>query len=377
MNHIVNHERLATRRRALHQIPEPGFAEIKTQEYLLNIFEKHDQNFVTIHTWKTGIFVYIEGSNPLKTVGYRADMDGLPLSENTDVSFASLHQGMMHACGHDFHMTIGTALVEYFTENQPRNNLLFVFQPAEEGPGGAKPMLSSEIFHQYRPDEMYALHIAPEYPVGTIATKPGILFANTSELFIDFQGTGGHAAFPHVTEDMVVAASHFVTQLQTIVARNVSPLDSAVVTIGKVEAGTKQNVIAEAARLEGTIRTLSLTSMQKVKERIEGMCRGIESSFHCETHIDYGANYCQVYNDETLTQEFIKGAEKSDIINFVSCDKAMTGEDFGYFLEEIPGVMFWLGVNSEYGLHSNQLMPDEKALVPAVKWLIEWIESRE
>lgn len=373
-NHLQ--ERLVERRRALHQIPELGFKETKTQQFILNIVNNCSQDFLEVRTWKTGVLVKVNGSDPSRTIGYRADMDGLPVEEATSLPFLSTHEGMMHACGHDFHMTIGLALVEHFSLKQPKDNVVFVFQPAEEGPGGAKPLLASEEFKSWKPDEMYALHIAPEHPVGTIATKPGILFANTSELFIDFLGKGGHAAYPHMTEDMVVAASHYVTQLQSIVARNMSPLDSAVVTIGKIEAGTKQNIIAERARIEGTIRTLSTDSMGKIKERIEGMMRGIEESFHCECQVDYGANYCQVYNNEQLTDSFIQFAESSPHVDFKICDKAMTGEDFGYFLEEIPGVMFWLGVNSEHGLHSNKLNPDENALIVAVNYMTDFIESR-
>ncbi|WP_416151109.1 N-acetyldiaminopimelate deacetylase [Salipaludibacillus sp. HK11] len=373
-NHLQ--ERLVERRRALHQIPEAGFKETKTQRFILDVINKCSQGFLEYTTWETGVLVKITGSEPTKTIGYRADIDGLPIVEKTNLPFSSKHEGMMHACGHDFHMTIGLALVEEFAVNQPKQNVVFVFQPAEEGPGGAKPLLASNQFQSWKPDEIYALHIAPEHPVGTIATKPGILFANTSELFIDFLGKGGHAAYPDMTEDMVVAASHFVTQLQSIVARNISPLDSAVVTVGKIEAGTKQNIIAERARIEGTIRTLSIESMNKIKSRIEGMARGVEESFFCDCKIDYGANYCQVYNEEKLTNSFIQFAQASSHVDFKVCDKAMTGEDFGYFLEEIPGVMFWLGVDSEHGLHSNKLNADERALSVAVNYLTEFITSR-
>ncbi|MFC4735448.1 N-acetyldiaminopimelate deacetylase [Bacillus daqingensis] len=367
-------KRLADRRRALHQIPEPGFQEVKTQRYLLNIFEQ--LSLAEVHTWETGIVVFIPGTEGTRTIGWRSDMDGLPITEETGLSYASIHKGMMHACGHDVHMTIGSTLVEHFAENQPVSNLVFFFQPAEEGPGGAEPMLKSELFERFRPDEMYALHIAPEYEAGTVAVKPGILFANTSELFIDLWGKGGHAAFPDQTEDMVVAAGHLVTQLQTVVSRNVDPLDAAVVTIGKLEAGTKQNIIAGHARLEGTIRTLSQAAMQEVKGRIESLTSGVEAAFRCRSTIDYGANYMQVYNDEKLTAEFMRAAEAHESILLVECGKAMTGEDFGYFLEEVPGVMFWLGVDSEHGLHSSMLDPDEAAMEPAVKWLISWLGSR-
>lgn len=369
-------ERLANFRRALHQIPEKGFEEHKTQQYILDTVAEFPQEHLECVTWHTGVLIKIHGKNPSKTIGYRTDMDGLPMDEETDLPFKSEHPGMMHACGHDMHMSIALALVEHFADKPAKDHLVFIFQPAEEGPGGAKPMLQAEPFQKWQPDEIYALHIAPEYPVKTIASKPGILFANTSELFIDLHGKGGHAAYPHKTEDMVVAASHFVSQMQTIVARNVPPLDAAVVTIGKITGGTKQNIIAEHARLEGTIRTLSLESMNEVKSRIESLAAGIEAGFRCESSIDYGANYCQVYNNEELAEQLIAAAENSSHVSFAACDKAMTGEDFGYFLEKIPGAMFWLGVNSEHGLHSAKLNADEGAMEPAVKFLIQWLEER-
>lgn len=220
-------------RRELHQIPEKGFEEVKTQAYLLNVLNNLPQERMEIKTWKTGILVKIQGLNPSKTIGYRADMDGLPIVENTSYPFQSTHPGMMHACGHDLHMSIALGVISYFSHHKVDDDLLFIFQPAEEGPGGALPMLQSDEFNAWKPDFIMALHIAPEYPVGTIATKEGILFANTSELFIELTGTGGHAAFPHLANDMVVAASHFVTQLQSIISRNVNPLDSAVITVGK------------------------------------------------------------------------------------------------------------------------------------------------
>jgi N-acetyldiaminopimelate deacetylase len=253
--------------------------------------------------------------------------------------------------------------------------LLFIFQPAEEGPGGAKPILESDYFNRNRPDRMIALHIAPEYPVGTVATKKGLLFANTSELFIDFQGIGGHAAYPHKANDMVVAASHLVTQLQTIIARNIDPLDSAVVTIGKITGGTKQNIIAERARIEGTIRTLSIESMETIKGRIAALVKGIELGFECTATIDYGANYCQVYNDEVVTDEFMTFVKNHSKSNLIECREAMTGEDFGYFLKEIPGFMFWLGVNSQHGLHSGSLSPDEEAIPFAIELLVDYLNS--
>ncbi|SEF52254.1 N-acetyldiaminopimelate deacetylase [Paenibacillus sp. UNC499MF] len=396
-------------RRELHRIPEPGFQEFKTQRKLLDYLETLPQERMEIRTWRTGILVYLKGTNPTKRFGYRADMDGLPIPEETSYAFQSEHPGYMHACGHDVHMSIGAGLVTQFAQRPMKDDLVVVFQPAEEGPGGALPMLASAELKDWMPEQMVGLHIAPEYPVGTIAVKPGILFANTSELFIDLKGKGGHAAYPHLSNDMVVAASQLVGQLHSIVSRNINPLDSAVVTVGKMSAGTKQNIIAENARLEGTIRTLSAGSMQLIKSRIEGIVRGIESSFDCTASIDWGSNYLQVYNNEELTLEFMDWLQKSDTaagaggspadesvtgtagvqaaaatvleptldssswsepqipVRLYECTEAMTGEDFGYFLEKIPGFMFWLGAETPYGLHHARIEPDERAIGIAIR----------
>lgn len=363
-------------RRDLHKIPELGFKEYKTQAYLLDYLNKLPQSRLAIKTWETGIFVKIPGMNPKKTIGYRADIDGLPITEVTGLEFKSLHEGYMHACGHDFHMSIALGLVSHFVDNPIDDDVLFIFQPAEEGPGGAEPMLKSEIMKEWKPDMVIALHIAPEYPVGTIATREGLLFANTSELFIDLTGKGGHAAYPHQTNDMIVAACALVTQLQSIVSRNIDPLDSAVVTIGKITSGTVQNIIAETARIEGTIRTLSVQSMKKVKERVEALVKGTEAGYQCQASIDYGSMYHQVYNHEELTREFINFVDTNEKMNVRVCREAMTGEDFGYMLKEIPGFMFWLGVDSGFGLHHAKLNPDERAIGAAIELLSAYIEYK-
>jgi N-acetyldiaminopimelate deacetylase len=360
-------------RRDLHQIPELGFQEFKTQAYLLTYIESLRADRISIKKWKTGLFVMVHGTNPKKTIGYRTDIDGLPIEEETGLTFASTHTNQMHACGHDVHMSIALGVLSHFVTHPIDDNLLFIFQPAEEGPGGAEPMLKSEVMQEWKPDMIMALHIAPEYPEGTIALKEGLLFANTSELFIDLKGKGGHAAYPHQTNDMVIAACTLVNQLQTVVSRNVDPMDSAVITIGKITGGTVQNIIAEKARLEGTIRTLSPESMVKVKARIEALVKGIETGFECEAVIDYGSMYHQVYNNENLTGEFIDYIRNETKVNVIECKAAMTGEDFGYMLAEIPGFMFWLGVDSPFGLHHAKLNPNEKAIEKAIDILISYI----
>lgn len=352
-------------RRALHQIPELGFEEYQTQQFLLDQISQLPQEHLEIKTWRTGILVKVSGERPERTIGFRCDIDGLPIQEETGYAFRSRHEGKMHACGHDFHMTIALGVLEKLTKIPISDDVIIIFQPAEEGPGGALPMLQSDVFLSWKPDVIFALHIAPEYPAGTVAVKEGLLFANTSELFIDLKGKGGHAAYPHLANDMVVAASAFVTQIQSIVSRRINPLDSAVITIGKVTGGTKQNIIAETARIEGTIRALDPRTMPIIKQQIEAHVSGVETAYQCEATIDYGANYYQVYNTPDVTQEFIDYCRSADH-DLTFCQEAMTGEDFGYFLKTIPGFMFWLGVNSESGLHSSTLMPDEQAIVKGI-----------
>ena len=364
-------------RRELHKIPELGFQEFKTQAFILDYLAKLPQERLELTTWKTGIVVKINGTNPTRTIGWRTDIDGLPVTEETEVDYASLHVGHMHACGHDCHMTVALSLVTAFANNPPVQNVIVYFQPAEEGPGGAEPMLN--WIKAQRPDllcdEIYALHIAPEYPVGTVATRPGLLFANTSELFIDLKGIGGHAAYPHHTRDMTIAAANLLLQLQTIVSRNVDPMNSVVITVGKMTAGTVQNVIADSARLEGTIRTLNVQSMQEVKRRIEAICAGIEAAFECSVSIDYGSMYYEVTNDEACANRLLAFAKAYAGATDFLCPAAMTGEDFGYFVKDIPGAMFWSGANCSYGLHQSKMNPDEALLSFNAEFVEAFIRS--
>jgi len=364
-------------RRELHQIPELGFQEFKTQAYLLAEICELDQSRLTIVKWKTGIVVHVEGQNPSKTIGWRTDMDGLPIGEQTALSYQSIHPGKMHACGHDIHMTVALGLLRKVTQTPINDSLLFIFQPAEEGPGGALPMREwlKKEHPEFFPDVIFAFHIAPEYPVGTVATRPGLLFANTSELNIDLHGEEGHAAFPHRTKDMTIAAASLLLQLQTIVSRAINPLDSAVVTIGKMTSGTVQNIISGHARLEGTIRTLNAQTMDTVKTRIKALCHATEIAFECKVEIDYGTFYYQVINTPEITSEFLKFAEIDPSTVSIHCDAAMTGEDFGFFLQEIPGLLFWAGVDSSHGLHQAKLNPDEKIIDYLVPFAESYIRS--
>lgn len=367
-------------RRKLHKIPEPGFKEFKTQALLLEYLHSLPAERVEIKTWRTGIIVRVKGTTGKRRIAYRTDIDGLPIKEETNVEFQSVHEGFMHACGHDMHSAIALGITTYFAEHPIEDDVIVIFQPAEEGPGGAEPMMRSEEYQAWKPDLVLALHIAPELPLGQLAIRPGTLFANTSELFIELTGKGGHAAYPHQANDMIIAAAQLVMQLQTIVSRNVNPLDSAVITIGRIQGGVRHNVIAETVRLEGTIRTLSDATMAKVKSRIETILQAIERGYGCESSLDYGCFYPQVYNHESLTREFMDWmrteqmqTDESKRMELADCQPVMAGEDFGYFLREVPGFMFWLGVDSPYGLHHSKLEPKEDAIDLAIGVVTRYI----
>ena len=366
-------------RRDLHQIPEIGLEEFKTQAYLLNVIEKltAGKDFVQIRTWQTGILVYLQGSQPERTIGWRTDIDGLPIIEETGLTFASQHQGRMHACGHDFHMTIALGSLELALEKQPKNNLLFLFQPAEENEAGGMLMYEDGAFGDWLPDQFYALHVRPDLKVGQIATNTGTLFAGTCEVKIHFKGKGGHAAFPHQANDALVAASYFVTQVQSVVSRNVDPIEGAVVTFGVFQAGTTNNVIADSAFLHGTIRALTHSMSLLVQKRVKAIAEGVAAAFDMDVEVELKqGGYLPVENNPELARELMTFFDEKEGIELIDIEPAMTGEDFGYLLSKVPGVMFWLGIDSPHALHHPQMSPKEEALAVGVEAVSSFLAKK-
>ena len=370
---------LIATRRTLHQIPELGMEEFKTHAFLMETIEGllQDCSFSQVRTWETGILVYLTGSAPQKTIGWRTDIDGLPIVEETGLDFKSLQPDRMHACGHDFHMTIALGLLEKMAEQQPKNNLLFLFQPAEENLAGGMLMYEAGAFGDWLPDEFYGLHVRPDLKVGQMATNRATLFAGTCEVKIRFTGKGGHAAFPHTANDALVAASYFVTQVQSVVSRNVDPIEGAVVTFGSMHAGTTNNVITETAFLHGTIRALTQSMSLLVQKRVREIAEGIALSFGVDLEIELNpSGYLPVENNPQLADELMTFFEQVDGVEMIDCPPAMTGEDFGYLLNKVPGVMFWLGVDTPYPLHNPRLSPKEEVLPFAVDKLSDFLKTK-
>lgn len=372
---LLTEQDLIKIRRHLHQIPELALHEVQTHDYLLQVIESFKQYYLEIRVPEqlpTAILVLVKGKKPRRTIGYRTDIDALPVEEKTGLPFSSKHPGVMHACGHDVHMTVALGLLNYFSENQPQDNLLFFFQPAEESESGGKQAYERGIFEdKWKPDEFYGLHDNPALLAGAIGCRMGTLFAGTTEVNIDLIGKSGHAAFPQNANDTVVAMASLIMQIQTIISRSIDPIQSGVITLGKVDAGTIRNVIAGHARIEGTIRGLTQKMILNIDHRLQDVCDGVARSFNMDVKLNLNqGGYWPVENNPDLTRSFIKYMKKQPDVNFIETEPAMTGEDFGYLLAKFPGVMFWLGVNDDSQLHSATLTPDEKSIqrgVDAIK----------
>ena len=378
---MLKEDDLITIRRHLHQIPEVALEEVETHAFLMQVIGMMDQKFLKILEPKelpTAILVRVQGSDPSRTIGYRTDIDGLPVDEKTGLPYASQHPGKMHACGHDMHMTVALGVLDYFASHQPKDNLVFFFQPAEESEAGGRRAYELGLFEgEWRPDEFYGLHVNPKMQTGVIGCRMGTLFAGTTEVNIDVIGKGGHAAFPQDAKDAVVAASALVMQVQTIISRSINPIESGVITLGKFEAGTIRNVIADHARLEGTIRGLTQVMIEKIKERVQEICERTERSFEVEVRLGLNqGGYFPVENDPVLTKRFIRFMQENPDVVYEEVPPAMTGEDFGYLLHQFPGTMFWLGVDGGAQLHEYSMSPKQGAIQQGITAITEFLEYR-
>ncbi|MFT8469353.1 N-acetyldiaminopimelate deacetylase [Oenococcus sp.] len=369
-------------RRHLHEDPEIGMQEFHTHDFLLKQIARLPQDHLSIKTIPevpTAILVRIAGSNPKRTLGWRTDIDALPIKEATGLPFASQNDGVMHACGHDFHMTVALGILSYFAEHQPADNLLIFFQPAEENEFGGKRFFDAGGFQgDYKPDEFYALHVNPQLPAGQIGSRQGTLFAGSNELRISFVGKSGHAAYPQRANDSIVAAANFVTSVQTVVSRNIDPIEGGVVTIGKFNAGQAMNIIAGQTDIEGTIRSFTQQGMEVMTKHIRMIAQGVADAFGQELKINFRqGGYMPVVNDEASSSFFIKYMEQADNVDFKIVEPAMIAEDFGFLSNQFKGTMCWLGVNDpKHTLHSDHLSPDESAIEKGITAITGFLTAR-
>ncbi|NHJ86161.1 MAG: amidohydrolase [Asgard group archaeon] len=353
--------------------PELGFEEIETSKL---VAKKLSELGIEIQTGvaKTGVIGIIRGSNKSgKTIGIRADMDALALQEENDVPYKSKIDGKMHACGHDAHtaILIGVAKILVKLKDKINGNIKLFFQPAEEGLGGAKPMVKENALENPTVSAAIALHVDDETNVGTIRIKDGNLTASCDEFWIDIEGKGGHAAYPHDTIDPIVIGSSIVTAFQTIVSRNISPLKSVVVSVCTFNSGTAFNIIPETARLTGTVRTLDEKIRDETHEHMKRIVKGIEQTFGAKINITIQKGYSSGFNDASLNALIKESTSElvGDDKVLVNEEATMGAEDFFEFSDNyrLPVAMFWLGSrNEEKGIthpgHNPKFDIDEDAL---------------
>jgi len=348
--------RLTELRRELHAHPELSNQEHTTARRIEAELRKLGLEFKTgLASNGTGLIAYLPATSPTKTtIALRADIDALPITESTGKPWASTTAGVMHACGHDGHTAIllGTARALANLDARP-NNVLFVFQPAEEDGGGAQVMCEQGVLKGAKGGglgepvtRVFGLHGWPRMPLGTVGTRPGPLMASTDDFDVRIVGKGGHAAMPHLAVDPIVAASAVVTALQTIASRNINPNDASVVTVGQFEAGTANNVIPNNARLVGTIRALTDETRASLHDRFHHVVRGTAEAHGCSAEIDWYPGYPVTHNDTDAAEHVLEVARRTlgeRAVEIVP-EASMGGEDFCYYGKVVPACFFLLGL---------------------------------
>lgn len=356
------------KRRALHRIPERGFAELKTQKLIMETLEEIGVPYTTERTWVVGL---IEGGLPGDTVALRADMDALPIEEPEGCAFRSEHAGMMHACGHDAHTAIllGAAKVLAGMRAQLHGRVKLLFQPAEETDGGAEPMVAAGVMENPHVDRVYGLHVMPHLPVGTVETRPGTLNASTDSVALTIHGKEGHGAYPESSTDAIVCAAQIISALQTLVSRNVSPLQSAVLTFGVIHGGTAQNIICDSVTLNGTLRTANAEIREMMKRRIREVAEGVAAAMGCRAQVEIVSGYAALVNNDDEAARVMRVAGRLLGAEHVvqKAAPSMGGEDFSFFGDCAPGAFFHIGCSPEGSqnaapLHSRDFTLDEDCL---------------
>ena len=354
-------------RRDFHQYPELGFEEHRTAGVVAEILSEFGLNPKT-GVGKTGVTAdLIFGEGP--TIAFRADMDALPIQETSGLAFTSKNDGVMHACGHDGHMAMLLATVRALTQMDANLNgkVRFIFQPAEEGGGGARYMIEDGCLEGV--DEIYGIHVWNYQPLGEVGVKEGPIMAAADMFDIRIKGIGGHGAAPQGTVDAIVVAAHLVQALQTIVSRNTNPLESTVVTIGKINGGHNFNIIADEVILSGTARAYTEKNRSLIKTRMADIIEGIAKTYNAEIEFDYEDGYPPTINHSESATKVLKAAEKVVGQGTGPPFLSMGGEDFSYYLQKVPGCYFFIGSSPdekelfETPHHCSHFNMDERALL--------------
>jgi amidohydrolase len=362
-------------RRAIHRRPELGFEERETAA----LIERELDSLGIEHRRLagTGVVGILRGGRHGRVAALRADMDALPIDERTGLPFSSQIAGAMHACGHDAHtaMLLGAARVLSERRDGFQGTVVLIFQPAEEGPGGAEPMIAEGALDDPKVDAIAMLHVDVRLDAGTIGITPGPVNASADELHLTIRGRGGHGAYPHNAVDAIPAAAAVVTALQNIAARETDPLGAVVVTIGTIRGGYRNNVIADSVEMTGTLRAFDPSVRDALQSRVERIANGVAGAYNATAEVTVVRGYPPVVNDSGLAEEFTNYVREKTQINVERPMPTMGGEDFAYFAQRVRGLQIRLGVRNEsigaiHSGHSPQFVIDEAALPVGVQTLV-------
>jgi amidohydrolase len=369
-----------TWRREIHQNPELLYDVELTAKYVADRLSAFGCDEVQTSIGRTGVVGVIRGAKGSsgRAIGLRADMDALPIEEATNLPYRSRNPGKMHACGHDGHtaMLLGAARRLAQTRNFA-GNAVVIFQPAEEGGGGAKAMIDDGLMDRFGVEEVYGMHNWPALPVGSFMLRKGPLLAAADVITITLEGRGGHAAMPHQGVDPVVAGAEIVLALQTIASRNVDPLDACVVSVTQFHAGTADNIIPQSAWLNGTVRTLKPGTRDMVERRIREIVAGLASAMGAEARVEYRRNYPPTVNHPAQTDFAAAVARKVAGESRVDTDAVpvMGAEDFSFMLEARPGAFIFLGNGDSAKLHHPSYDFNDAALPYGMSYWVELVET--
>ena len=374
-------KRIIALRRHFHQHPELSFQETETAQSILA--ELKGLNLEVRHpVARTGIVAVLRNGNG-PCIALRADMDALPIQETGDRPYKSVNDGVMHACGHDGHLAIllGTLLALENSRDLWRGTLKFIFQPAEEGPAGARYMVEEGVLKEPKVRAIFGLHLWNYQDFGTIGVKAGAVMAAADRFTITVRGKGGHGAMPQGTVDAVIVAAQLVMSLQSIVSRNLNPLESGVVTVGQIHGGDNFNIIADEVTLTGTARAYREEDRQLIKSRIKAICDGTAASHGAAIELDYQDGYPPTINDPAMTEVAVQAARQ--VVGDGAGDpfRSMGGEDMAYFLQEVPGCFFFIGSarpehpEGAVPHHSSHFDFDERALTVGASMFVEIIQA--
>ena len=376
------HPEITAWRRDIHQHPELLYDVHRTAAFVADRLREFGCDEVATGLGKTGVVGVIKGKKPagngdIKVIGLRADMDALPIEEATDLPYASKTPGKMHACGHDGHTAMLLGAARYLAETRNfAGDAVVIFQPAEEGGAGADAMIRDGLMDRFGIEQVYGMHNGPGIPIGAFAIRPGPIMAATDELNITIKGHGGHASRPHKCIDSVLVGAQLITALQSIVARNIDPLDSAVISICEFHAGNARNVIPQTAELRGTIRTLTPETRELVIRRIGEVTAGVAQMTGATIDLDIKRGYPVTVNHPAQTEFATEIAKQVAGDNNVHETPPLMGaEDFSYMLEARPGAFIFCGNGDSAGLHHPAYNFNDEAILYGTSFWIKLVEN--